>query len=297
MFIGKMKKNIKKVIKPPIFWIYSFVLKYMIPQYSQVIFVASTGRSGTDSLSKLFFLIKDVYSLHEPKPIMNGIPMIEKNQGNDSAAKRVYYNIKRNTIRKKYLMGKKIYFESNHMFIKSFIEYAIEDFGDKVTVIHLYRDPIKVAMSLYNLNMIPGTKIANDWYLDYRATNNHIQIVDILEKDLKHDFYKCLWYWYEIEARTLYWKKFYQDIKFIDFRTEDLNEYESVVGLLNELNIKFDKETIQLNIGKRHNKKVQSKTSSISFEDAESMHKVFEICLKKQGLDLKLKNENISNKK
>ena len=42
------------------------------------------------------------------------------------------------------------------------------------------------------------------WYFDYKAANNKIRIADILEQDenYTHVFYRCLWYWYEMEERV-----------------------------------------------------------------------------------------------
>ena len=283
-----IRKVMMKVMIPPISRIVSFVLKHLFPGYEKVIFVASTGRSGTGSISRLFASIDDVCSLHEPEPVIGGATMIEKNKGNEHLARKIYTNVKSNVIRLERLTGKRIYFESNHMFIKSFIEYAVEDFGNKVTVIHLYRNPVSVAKSLFDLQMIPGTERANEWYLDYKGNGNQIRIAEILDTNERfaHDFYKCLWYWYEIEARVSFWKNRYKEIRFVDFKTEDLNKYGCVTELLQELGIKYDEKKIKSNMDKKFNLKVSEKVVTLDVKEAQVMHQSFREMLKEEGYGL-----------
>lgn len=275
--VKKIEKGMSKVLISPISNFFSFSLKKFTTPYEKVFYVASTGRSGTDSLSKLFEVIPTFYSTHEPEPAMNNLEMIAKNNGNAIPMKKLYRNSKRNMIRLGQLKHKKYYLEANHIFIKGFIEEIVEDFGDKLEVIHLYRDPVKVAKSILELNRVPGTVRGNEWYLDYRAKNNIIQIEDELDlnDDFKHDYYKCLWYWYEIEARTFFWRNKYKTIRFIDFKTENLNKYDDIVSLLNILNIPYNPEAIKAVVGVKHNQKKANKTELLSFESAKEMHENF----------------------
>jgi len=283
--IKKIEIVMSKILIPPISNLFAFSLKKFTTPYEKVFYVASTGRSGTDSLSKLFEVIPNFYSTHEPKPAMNDFEMIEKNNGNAIPMKKLYHNSKSNMIRLGQLKHKKYYLEANHIFIKGFIEEVVEDFGDKLEVIHLYRDPVKVAKSILELQRVPSTARGNEWYLDYKAKNNIIQIEDELNSndDFKHDYYKCLWYWYEIEARTFFYRNKYRTIRFIDFKTENLNNYDDIVSLLNKLEITYDSETIKSIVGIKHNQKKSNKTELLSSEAAEEMHENFKKMLNSKG--------------
>ena len=195
-----------------------------------LIFTATTGRSGTKTLTRIFSVIENCASYHESQPIMNGELMINRDFFDDPRTRFVYKYVKSLNIRR-FAKGGRYYFEGNHEFIKSFHDYVIDDFQGKVKVIHLYRNPVKMANSLFTINNHPGTTEGNKWWLNYNSPNNLIRIAHILnrDKDFTHDFYKCLWYWYEIEARVAFWRQHYKEVPFIDFRTEDISNGEKLI--------------------------------------------------------------------
>lgn len=256
-----------------------------------VIFVATTGRSGSETLHKVFSSIGQCASTHEPYPIMNNDLMILRNEGDDTLAQNTYNAIKSVNIRRAAL-GKKYYIETNHMFIKSFIDYAAKDFPDKLKVIHLYRNPVDVALSILSLNnypnCYPGTETGNNWYLDYHAAENLIKITDILDNnaDFSHTFYKCLWYWFEIEARVKFWKEKLPHIPFYDFNIANLKKEDKFISLLNQLNLEFDVQKIKNTLNTKSNRKTLHKTNSLDRDSAIMMKEQFEKILVDNGYTL-----------
>ena len=253
-----------------------------------LIFVATTGRSGTASLAKIFENLPNCSSYHEPYPIMNKEILISKNQRKENSSVNVekYYKYLKATYIRRSAIGARYYVETNHMFIKSFIDYAANDFSDKIKIIHLYRNPLDVANSIMSLGYLPGTKHGNEWYLDYRWFSNKIDISEELDNDaeFRDDFYKCLWYWYEIEERVKFWREKLPNVSFIDFNTDDLNHSEKLCKLFDQLELEYNKENI-FNLAKtRQNKKNNLKRENlISKANAEIMHKKFQELLISKG--------------
>jgi hypothetical protein len=243
----------------------------------QMIFVATTGRSGTMSLVDIFNHIPYCKAEHEPYPAMFDEVLKAKCQGNEQFVSSQYWRIKSVNLWRA-AAGYHHYFESNHLFIKTYIEYAVKDFGDRVTVIHLVRDPVKVANSIYALQDFPGTVEGNKWWLDYKAANNLIAIADYLDNDpeFKHPFYKGLWYWYEIEARIKDWRKKLPHVRFLNFKTEDFNDPDKTFQLLHDLNIDFDPQVLRQCISTRSNTRPHQKLAEpLPLKQANEMNQKF----------------------
>ena len=131
-------------------------------------FVATTGRSGTEFLQRVFSTVPGCTALHEAWPIMQEHVLRAWNEGEEWLARRTLWVQKSVNIRR--ATGENdLYVETNHLFIKSFASMAIQDFGQRLRIIHLRRDPVSVARSMVQLGAVPGTPHGNDWYLDYRA--------------------------------------------------------------------------------------------------------------------------------
>lgn len=114
------------------------------------IFCINTGRSGSGYLYELFNCASDIAATHEPEPICNRKPMIDFLKGRQKPMKSLMPD-KLKSI-KKILSKKKLYFESNHAFIKGFgwllPEYIPEE---KIGVVILKRPPIQIAKSFHRI--------------------------------------------------------------------------------------------------------------------------------------------------
>jgi len=202
------------------------------------IFVATTGRSGTLTLVDIFSRLPNCTALHEPYPAMHDNILQAANYGDEQLVDR-FYKIRKSVNIRRDASGSEYYLEANHLFIKTFIEQAASDFGNRLKVIHLVRDPTKVANSIYTLQDQPGTEEGNRWWLDYRAPTNLISISDILDNDseFSHPYYKALWYWFETEVRIALWKQRLSHIPFVFFKTEDFSDESKLNQLFLSLDI------------------------------------------------------------
>lgn len=152
-----------------------------------IIFVISTGRCGTRWLAReLVKELENATVFHEADPVCT----IE---GYSSQI----WDSKKDCIIRSFESSRKFYVETNHMFVKTFMDDAIKDFGDRIKVIILERDIEEVAKSLIKINMIPGrSRGARRWYLDPEADDNLVALPE------DNDLVRCLWYCYEIKARA-----------------------------------------------------------------------------------------------
>lgn len=255
--------------------------------YKKVIFVATTGRSGSGSLYEIARQIPNFCAFHEPKPIMNGAIMNKFNNGHSFYRNYVYNFIKLPSILLQNLNGKHDYYiESNHMFIKSFSDCIYKNFEDNLVIICLYRDVVKTAMSLYALNAIPGkNQLGKTWYMDYKNSQNILMMKDELENLYSHDFYKCLWYCYEVYFRIIDAKSRYPKATFIKIQTEELSDSVKLKKLFFQIDKSIDISPYQNNTTTIHNEKKDLKINYIDKDEAESMHLLFVQFLKSNFKD------------
>ena len=110
------------------------------------IFCLTSGRTGTKYLSYLFKNnIIDCVSKHEPSPTMFGKPIYWYQSGQKEKIKN-FFKKKQAKINS---YKTNLYVETNHSFLKSFSDVAIESFPD-MKLIHAIRNPLKVAKSNFN---------------------------------------------------------------------------------------------------------------------------------------------------
>jgi hypothetical protein len=263
-------------------------LKWRTRDLQKVIFTATTGRSGTLTLAKLFSTVEGCTALHEPPPIMNGPVLEAANSGNAALIDRVYRQIKSvNILRAS--VGHRYYMEANHLFIKTFYEHAIRDFGDRLSVIHLVRPPIEVATSIYRLENYPGTERGNFWWLDHHAPSNLIKIADLLDWDVEfsHPFYKALWYWHEVELRISALSARIPSLHIARFETDWLNDTARVFELLDGLGIEYDKRRVEARVGMREHEKEEDKLRpALLAGETQVMLDLFREMLASRGFDM-----------
>ncbi len=246
------------------------------------IFVANSGRSGSTSLTKIFQAVDKSVCFHEPSPEM----INEYKDGEDRVKYfwKLFYTLKRIYI-KRGARGYHYYLETNHQFIKNFIDPAIEHFAEKLKIIHLVRNPVSVAISFYQINSSPGTTSRGKYYLlDPREELNEIKIADLLydSEEFKHDLYKCLWYWYEVEMRTKLAKQKYYQVKFCKINTDELNDKAAIVKLFNELEVPYSNEKLDALVGTKENSRTSEKSVQVDFSEVENMNKKLLIEMEKR---------------
>jgi hypothetical protein len=248
----------------------------------RLIFTATTGRSGTLTLTRIFAGIPDCHALHEPYPVMNDEVLRAASYGDSDALKRFYRVKSINILRA--AAGYRYYLEANHLFIKTFVEHAARDFGNRLAVIHLVRPPLEVAMSIYRLQRQPGTEAGNSWWLDYRAPLNRIRLADALDAgEFSHPFYKGLWYWFEIETRVQEWRRRLPAVPFVRFETDWFNDPQRLVALAMELGIAVDRQQIDSLVGvKEHTREHLKLIAPLQPDEAQGMFEKFVALLRQR---------------
>jgi hypothetical protein len=240
------------------------------------IFVASTGRTGTVSLAKIFEQINKAASFHEPYPIMlNDYP--------HGACKKKYFDSLFNKLKRIYIkraaIGNKYYIETNHMFVKNFIHQSIKQFDKKIKIIHLTRDPVSVARSFYQIGSIPGkSKRGKLYLLDPEDADNIIRYPSKIGKNQKFDddLMRCIWYWYEIEARIQKFKGEYSNVFWYTIKTDYLNDLNKMLEMFDKMEISVDKNILEKIIGIKAHKKMNEKKAKVNLETIQNLNFAFQ---------------------
>jgi len=235
------------------------------------VFSATTGRSGSMTLANVLESLQDAVVFHEPDPIMHSRHL----SGRDRLASLddLFWRRKRIEVHRA-ARGHRYYVETNHQFIKGFAEQAATWFGERLRVVHLRRDPVSVASSFYRMSSIPGLpRRGSLWLLDPRSDENLIQLGEVLfgDGDFGHDYYKCLWYWYETEARVRHFRDRHPKVPVQSIGTSDLNDIEKVRALLKGLGLAYDETALSRRVGQRHNEKSHDVQNLLPREEAERM--------------------------
>ena len=159
-------------------------------QKIKYIFCISTGRCGTDYLSKLLATLEGCNSFHEQKPKMHKAEMQEYLKGN----KEPMQNLMRNKIEKIFSSKSELYSDTTHLFIKGF-GWEIPKFipQEEIGIIILKRDIDKVAASTHRVQSGPFNELGRDWII--YPNGNHITRppLSVLKYNLFRNILKALW--------------------------------------------------------------------------------------------------------
>ena len=256
-------------------------------QVRRFVFVATTGRSGTMTLSDLCARADGCVSLHEPYPKMHEDVLHAAAYGDARYVHFVYRAVKSVNIMRA-AAGTQTYVETNHQFIKTFCHEVVRDIGERVSVVHLVRDPVDVANSICALGDQPGTAKGDAWWLDYRGSANHIRIADVLGDggEFSDPFCRALWYWYEIQARAVAFRRRYPSVPFITFRTEHLGDADRVAGLLSQLSLDARPDAIRPARVRSNGRMDEKAGRPLSREEADRRHEEFRRMLVERGISL-----------
>lgn len=254
--------------------LYNAWLDYRCRNVESYIFVATTGRSGTKSLFRVFEAAVDgAVCLHEPHPIMFSDYPRERGIDREEYFRRLFWTLKRTYI-KRAAAGHRYYLETNHQFIKNFAVPAVEYFGPKIRIIHLKRDPVSVASSFLAIDSVPAKTQRGHYYmLDPDDSTNLIQIPELWNGsgEFGHDLYKCLWYWYETEARVRAMKRRYPAVVWIDITTEQLNDRTVLKSMFDRLGIPVFPDRLDRAVSIRENLRTEEKKEIIDRARCEEM--------------------------
>lgn len=201
-----------------------------------LIFSINSGRSGSKYLAQLLGTARRVQSFHEAEPQMSGeyISMINIRP---LEATREQRRTKCSAIAKvlRKMRADETYAETNHTFIKTFFDVALEDFHN-VQVIVLRRDLVRVLKSFVELGYFsPLNPRAENWMSSPNAVT---AAIPALATDNQLDqFDRCIGYLIDIEARTERFRRDYPHIPAHEVELEQLNDLKFVKSLFQKLGI------------------------------------------------------------
>lgn len=214
------------------------------------IFVLANARTGTNFLADLFkYNVKSCISKHESFPDMFGKPIYWYYQGRTDKIRKLFLYKKKKIDRYK----QDVYFESNHAFLKSFCNVAMEFYPD-MKLIHLIRNPIKVAKSEMNKHYLHDkSHIPFQYYRGTEGTKHFRWALTGLEdiyKKVKIDkptlFQKYVIQWIEIENRAMKFLDKYkkQNDCYTLLVPEDINDHIKLIDMFNFFKLELKSKDI-----------------------------------------------------
>jgi hypothetical protein len=213
-------------------------LRVSCREVERFVFCASTGRSGTQTLSSVLAAGGGVASFHEPFPILRAPVLRAAAAGRQTPVRLAWRHLKLPTVLRA-ASDHRIYAETNHQFVKVFGDLAYEEFGPRLTVIHLKRDRLAVARSMYELGQFPGTRNGARWLLDPDAPTNRVPFAIAAERGLTHPLHRCLWYCLETEWRAADAHRSFAGCTWVELELEELNSKEGLARLDDALDLRL----------------------------------------------------------
>ena len=201
------------------------------------IFVASSGRSGTGFLWKVWDTFTDFEAHHEEWPLAMGELRDELNTS-------PYPGVPRFTQKAREISAKGPYIDTAHQFMRGFYPYALSEMPD-LKVIHLVRSPLEVMRSRLSRGCVPnGTSNGSLWVGKHGLPLN---LIYLPEWDDLNPLEKIAWDWIEHEER--YWRYKGRFAQTLELSFEDLTGPDSVrfiKSMFEEFQVSPTKEIVSL---------------------------------------------------
>jgi len=168
---------------------------------TNLVFSVTAGRTGTTFAQKLFGILPDVVSEHEPEPYFHtSLRAVEKNP---DRATEFLLHYKLPLIRDLHTPN---YVELNHVFCKGFLEPMLA-LGITPNLLLLRRDPRLVALSYLERYTVPErTYYGMEWLLSPRYAKG----MPLRGWQRMTDYQLVFWYALEIERRQRYYSRLVQ---------------------------------------------------------------------------------------
>ena len=200
----------------------------------RLIFTVTAGRSGTSYLAKLLALVPEVASFHEPAP--HFVDVMRAVQSKPDQAYRFWIERKLPKIAR---VPEPIYIETSHLFCKGFAEPLL-DLGIVPDLIILRRSHRKIALSLYQLGVIPGR---TEEGLRFLLSPADPGVLPLQGWHSLHDYQLCYWYCLEIERRMRIYTKLFScaGANVVQISLEELVRLRGITRLLRELELPWFK--------------------------------------------------------
>jgi hypothetical protein len=183
------------------------------------VFTVTAGRSGTKFLQKLFALLPDTASFHEPSP--NFVHAMRHGQTNPAAVVDFVRDHKLPFIA---AQSEARYVETSHLFCKGFAESFVR-LGVVPDIIVLRRPPREIARSLLRLNSVPARTGLG---LRYLLQPNDPGVLPLPGWEQMSNYQLCFWYALEIERRQIRYARIFGELgrRVVEVRLADLLSFE-----------------------------------------------------------------------
>jgi hypothetical protein len=238
------------------------------------IFCATTGRSGTKTLSAVLAAGQSVVSTHEPFPAMNSHVLRAAAAGRQRPVRLAWSRLKVPNVLKA-ARGHRVYAETNHQFVKVFADFAYEEFGTRLAVIHLVRDRLAVAQSMYEIGQVPGTPASSRWLPDPAAPTNVVPFEMASARGLTHPLHRCLWYCLETEARAdALRRRLTPECTWVEINVDELSSKHGLERLDEALDLRLQDNAPELG-RKRFNRKPKRERRRLSSDEAAQLYRPF----------------------
>ena len=225
----------------------------------RLVFCINSGRSGSGYLAGLLATAEEVMSKHEPQPTMAGkhlravtmCPMAE------SFPHRMLKAAALHAALRALPEGKTVYAETNHMFIKTYFDVVMSEFGSRSTIIVLRRNVTRVLRSFVQLGYFSDTN--SDWQ-DWMSSPNAVTAVaKAIASDRDMDqFDRCIAYLVDIEARAERFMQSYQSADIHEVHLERIVEHSGAIELLRSIGVTPTPETLKF-VGSPINERAEIK--------------------------------------
>ncbi|MEO1524580.1 MAG: hypothetical protein AAFX06_04050 [Planctomycetota bacterium] len=197
----------------------------------RLILTVGTGRNGSAHLAKLLSYVPGIASFHEPAPYF-WQPMHEALR--DRQVGIDFWREKKLPIIAE--CANLVYFESSHLACKGLLE-ALVELDVEFDLIHLRRDPRKVALSLLRLETIPGrTELGRQYLWSPEEVRGYSQ----LDTSNWDDYQMTYWYAKSMDSVASAWRDRAASIgsRFCSIDLEELVTFGGFRRLLSELQLK-----------------------------------------------------------
>jgi hypothetical protein len=232
----------------------------------RLIFLITTGRSGTEYLTHVLGLFENVHAEHEPEPsFTNAFRTIA---AAPHVARQFWLEQKLPAIARS---TAPVYAETSHLACKGFLESGIE-IGLRPTLVHLVRGYRDTSRSMLALNTIPSRTYNGVRF--YLGPDDRVFLpVERAVFEQWHDYQLCYWYCLEIGERArVYAERFGSvGIRVDRVMLDDLLTREGIEAFAQQLNLGALSNTgtrrLTALLGQRTNQKTNAKREHVLSDD------------------------------
>ena len=197
----------------------------------EFLFCCSTGRSGTNHLAVALAGCEGVHATHEARPILNGRAMRWVMNGLLPASLAVA-PLARSLQRTKRATKCSVRADVSHVFAKWYGPALLDRIGpSRCMVIRLWRSPLDVIRSFYEMDAIPGTPWGTHWMGDPRWKSCRLRL------DPRNDAEAVAWHVVESWIRTEEIRNLCPGIRMVDLPFEILCDAKALRHWLVEIGL------------------------------------------------------------